>query len=374
MRSLNYPLPQSNPAGRWVAPALAVLCAALPMAGQSPWLKLASVAGVAALCVWMTSRTAVMEQAAVAEPVADSGAQALPQLLDDVLPVWERHVSAVRTQAEDAVGQLITSFSAILSRCDAAGFGNVSGSATEQTSAISLLTLCQRELGPVIGCLESVIDSKAGLLSNVRTLAESIGELKELALEVSLIAQQTNMLAINASIEAARAGDAGRGFSVIAAEVRRLSTASSDIGKRITSRMDEASSAMHTTLEAATEADHGDREAMTASGQVMEDVLGHVRELAQSSAGMMEHGTALRGDVSALLVALQFQDRIRQILEVVGTDILRLRDVLNAGAEVPAGATWLAELGTYYTMADERDMHAGETAAAPAPEEEVTFF
>ncbi len=290
-----------------------------------------------------------------------------------MIPVWERHVGSVRIQSEQAVSQLIASFSSMLEQFDAAGFKNVHGSgAANGSSAISLLTLCQRELGPVIGCLQGVIDSKTDLLGHVRQLSDTIAELTDMAGEVGLIAAQTNLLAINASIEAARAGTAGRGFAVIAAEVRRLSTASSDIGKRITVRMASASATMGTTLAVASGADVNDREAMTASGQVMEDVLNHVRELADGTESMKTHGAALRGNVEELIVALQFQDRIRQVLEVVEGDMERMRATLGQPSDLPAPQDWLAHLGSQYTMVEEHQQHGG--AAAAASDDEITFF
>lgn len=61
----------------------------------------------------------------------------------------------------------------------------------------------------------------AQLESSLKDIAEIVGT-------IQLIAQQTNLIALNAAVEAARAGDAGRGFSVIAEEIRTLSKRTSD--------------------------------------------------------------------------------------------------------------------------------------------------
>ena len=362
--------------GPLAACACACVSAALPLLGQSVWLKVAALGGVLLASVWQLAVARRLDGAAVAATAPGSAIEPhegdaghVQALLVDVLPVWERHVDSVREQSEEAIGQMITAFSSILARFDAAGFQQRE---EDQQSAITLLVLCQRELGPVIACLKQVIDSKAGLLEHVRALASDIGELKDLAGEVGLIAAQTNLLAINASIEAARAGEAGRGFAVIAAEVRRLSLASSDIGKRITTRMNQAWTTMNSTLTAAGDADQSDRDAMVSSGHVMEDVLGHVRELADQSAAMKLQGGALRGDVAELLVALQFQDRIRQILEVVGADMARMQRSVAQDEPLPDAPQWLEELSSHYTMAEERQ-HGGAEAAS-ADSDEITFF
>jgi methyl-accepting chemotaxis protein len=374
-------------ARRWLPAAAAIACAALPLwqhAGPLQWLALG---GVAAASLWLAPGAA--RHGAGADPAAagaaadDAPAASAAELLEQVLPVWQRHVDSVREQSETAIGQLLSGFSSLLTQFDAAGFNSIGAAGGDDgRGSMSLLTLCQRELGPVIACLEGVINSKAGLLEQVRQLALAVAELKTMAGEVGQIAAQTNLLAINASIEAARAGDAGRGFAVIAAEVRRLSLSSSDIGKRITLRMDQVSDTMAATLSVAAKADVADRDAIGASSQVMEDVLGHVGELAESSEAMRARGSVIRGDVAGLLVALQFQDRIRQILEVVAADIARMRTALADAQQLPEAGEWLAALGRNYTMEDERSSHAshagkgGARMAAPAAaaDDEVTFF
>ncbi len=83
----------------------------------------------------------------------------------------------------------------------------------------------------------------------IKKVAESSEVIREVFLSVSEIAEKTNLLAINASIEAARAGRAGEGFSVVASEIRKLSmqakqnlSSSSASIKEILSLIDESSS------------------------------------------------------------------------------------------------------------------------------------
>lgn len=364
----------------YLPPIIATTFACLPLFNRIGLLEGVALAGVASSTIWaawkqskQTDQNSQENDAALVES-DDMGI-----LLAGVLPVWQRHVESVRDQTETAISQLLTGFSSLVKQFDSAGF--TGGAAREKTAnaavTINLLTLCERELGPVIKCLEKIIASKAELLDNVNTLAKATSELKDLAGEVSHIAAQTNLLAINASIEAARAGPAGRGFAVIAAEVRKLSQLSADIGSRITQRMSQISTTMKLTLDTATRAADHDREAITATGHVVEDVLGHVRELGTSAENMRSEGNQIRTDVENLLVALQFQDRIRQILEVVEADMAKLEQTVSAGdANLPTPDSWLVELGAHYTMEDEHHSHSTSDVAktTAAQSEEVTFF
>ena len=73
-------------------------------------------------------------------------------------------------------------------------------------------------------------------IASVEGSANRISDASEL---ISSIAGQTNLLSLNASIEAARAGDAGRGFSVVAEEIRKLSDESEQNVSTINSLLDE---------------------------------------------------------------------------------------------------------------------------------------
>ena len=150
-------------------------------------------------------------------------------------------------------------------------------SVAQSSSSIEQMVANIASMGQTLGKTDSVIkdltaatgDGKATLVTSnavTRKIAEESGSLMEASSVIQHIASQTNLLAMNAAIEAAHAGEAGKGFAVVADEIRKLAEDSAAQGKTIT-----------TTLKTLS----GEIEILSASSKTVEEKFNAIFTLAE---------------------------------------------------------------------------------------------
>ncbi|BAL23168.1 methyl-accepting chemotaxis protein [Azoarcus sp. KH32C] len=155
----------------------------------------------------------------------------------------------------------------------------ISSTSLEHTRrGTSSVTDLQREMGTV----SRLVDSMSGAIDEFVASAQSINRMTQVVKE---IADQTNLLALNAAIEAARAGEQGRGFAVVADEVRKLAEKSSATAGEIES-VTQALSLQSGDVQRSMLAGAG---ALQSSQQHLTNVTG-VLELAHRSVNQTDQG------------------------------------------------------------------------------------
>ena len=150
----------------------------------------------------------------------------------------------------------------------------------------------------LVQTVESGAESVATANDAVQNLADFIDDINSIARMIQGIASRTNLLSMNAAIEAAHAGDAGKGFSVVAEEIRKLAEASAVNSKEISAKLANMTERVQIAVDAGSITD----KSFEQINQRVKDVTLSFREISNATAGMDKGGKSVLDTLQELSV------------------------------------------------------------------------
>lgn len=313
------------------------------------WLLAASFAGGGA-----SSAAAAPVESAERAVIAHSS-DAIVRISDEFSEqIREMRGEVTRAQSifSDAIGTLIGSFNHMndqIHRQQQLGMQVVAG-AGDQGGGPDFHQFATKTSETLRQFVDSVVENSRIAMTLVEMtdrMTHQMRDVRGMLGEIEGIAKQTNLLALNAAIEAARAGEAGRGFAVVADEVRDLSGRTNHFSHQIRGSLATIQSTIEETEQAINKMAAQDMTfALTSKADVekaMVDIEGMNERTSHAVVELNHIAGRVESAVNQAIVSLQFQDMVTQLLG----HVTRRLDLL---AEVASDESRMAA-----TLRDSRD-------------------
>ncbi|MDZ4201756.1 MAG: methyl-accepting chemotaxis protein [Gallionella sp.] len=192
------------------------------------------------------------------------------------------------------------------------------------------------------------------LVEKMDAINTEVSSILSILNEVESIAKQTNLLALNAAIEAARAGEAGRGFAVVADEVRNLSENTNKFSSQIRKLVHNVNDALISAEKSINNLAASDMTFVMDSKKHVQGMMADLSQLnatiAQNAVELSQINVKVDKNVSVAVATLQFQDMSSQLLAHAQMRLEAMREVANEminGVDSTDRKAYLAQIAAY---------------------------
>jgi methyl-accepting chemotaxis protein len=191
-------------------------------------------------------------------------------------------------------------------------------SSEHEDSLTQDVLLLENEQHKIETLIDDFVEIRSGYTVEVEKIKDDLGSIGEFVGVISELADKTNILAINASIEAARAGQAGDGFAVIGSEIQKLSHSSKEIAEQINATIQSSVQSVSASVEQysarISTAVNRLEQSGAAYAALIKKLNPQIAELSNIVETSNELSSRVHDNVDEITVHLQYQDRIKQIL------------------------------------------------------------